>query len=180
MTTRIFSSSRSLLGWFRVVVAVVDTSTGPVIPPVVLSDPGSAAERSTSGGLRRGPLPMSSLPERCTSPRVYGVAALEGSGRLRDRFVVGALGWRPGTRLDIRERAGIVVVRGDDQGVFRLTGQGHVRLPAAVRHWCALRSGDRLLLVADPAVGLLLVCPMATLDEIVTQAHAAVLAGGVS
>ncbi|WP_432049884.1 hypothetical protein [Verrucosispora sp. NA02020] len=159
---------------------MVDTSTGPVIPPVVLSDLGPTVERSTSGGLRRGPLPMSSLPEPRTSTRVYAVVALEGSGRLRDRFVVGALGWRSGIRLDIRERAGSVVVRGDDQGVFRLTGQGQVRLPAAVRHWWALTPDDRLLLVADPTVGLLLVCPVATLDEIVTQAHAAVLAGGVS
>ncbi|WFE47651.1 AbrB/MazE/SpoVT family DNA-binding domain-containing protein [Verrucosispora sp. WMMD1129] len=71
-------------------------------------------------------------------------------------------------------------MRRDDQAMLRLTGQGHVRLPAVVRHWCGLAAGDRLLLVADPAVGLLLVCPVAVLDEVVVQAHAAVLAGGVS
>ncbi len=135
-------------------VAVVDTSMGPVIPPVVLSDLVPTAERSTGGPLRRGtlrrgPLPMSPLPEPRTNPRVYGVAALEGSGRLRDRFVVRALGWRPGTRLDNRESAGMIVVRGDDQGAFRLTGQGYLRLPAAVRHWCALTPGDRLKVEAE-------------------------------
>ncbi|MBQ1052163.1 AbrB/MazE/SpoVT family DNA-binding domain-containing protein [Micromonospora sp. C51] len=108
------------------------------------------------------------------------MAVLEGSGRLRDRAVVRALGWGPATRLDIRECAGFIVVRADGQGCFGLTGQGYVRLPAAVRHWCGIAAGDRLLLVADPAVGLLVVCPVAALDAIVGQAHATVLGGGVS
>ncbi|MFV2104878.1 hypothetical protein, partial [Micromonospora sp. LOL_024] len=158
---------------------VADASLGLVIPPVVLSDLGQAAERPTGGALRRGPLPLSPLPERRASTRVYGVAALEGSGRLRDRAVVRALGWGPGTRLDIRENGGVIVVRADAQGVFRLTGQGYLRLPASVRHWCGLTPGDRLLLAADPALGVLVVYSVAALDEFVAQSCAAVL-GGVS
>jgi hypothetical protein len=39
---------------------------------------------------------------------VYAVSAVDNSGRIADRSIVRTLGWVPGTRLDIRERAGIV------------------------------------------------------------------------
>ena len=65
----------------------------------------------------------------------------------------------------------------DRQGVFRLTGQGHLRLPATVRHWCALLPGDRVLLAANPGQGRLVVHPPAALDAMITQFHACVLGG---
>jgi bifunctional DNA-binding transcriptional regulator/antitoxin component of YhaV-PrlF toxin-antitoxin module len=62
-------------------------------------------------------------------------------------------------------------------GVFSVTGQGHVRLPATVRRWCGLATGDRVLLAAEPARGLLVVHPPAALDAMIGQFQAAVLAG---
>jgi hypothetical protein len=47
-----------------------------------------------------------------------------------------ALGWQPGTRLEIRESHGLVLVTASDHGVFSMTRQGHLRLPATVRRWC--------------------------------------------
>ncbi len=58
---------------------------------------------------------------------VYGVAALDASGRIADSGVVRALDWVPGTRLHIHEGAGLAVLRADRQGVFTVTGQGHLR-----------------------------------------------------
>jgi hypothetical protein len=87
-----------------------------------------------------------------------------------------ALGWVPGTRLYFRERGGLIVVT-DDRGVFSITSQGHLRLPATVRHWCRLVPGDRVLLAADPAEGHLVVHPPAALDAMIIQFHVAVLDG---
>jgi bifunctional DNA-binding transcriptional regulator/antitoxin component of YhaV-PrlF toxin-antitoxin module len=89
-----------------------------------------------------------------------------------------ALGWAPGTRLDVRETGGLVLVTADRQGVFGLTRQGHLRLPVAVRRWCGLATGDRVLLAAEPGDGLLVVHPLAALDAMITQLHASVLGGG--
>jgi hypothetical protein len=86
---------------------------------------------------------------------VYRTAAIDCNGRVAEATVVGALGWVPGTRLDIRENGGPVLVTAERRGVFRMTGQGHSRRPAVARHWCGLRAGDRVLLAADVARGCL-------------------------
>lgn len=114
------------------------------------------------------------MPVRST---VYGLAALDCRGRIADRGVLRALGWRGGTQLDIREQGGLLLVTGSPQGVFSMTGQGHLRLPATVRRWCGLGTGDRVLLVAQPADGVLVVHPPAALDAMVAWLHAAVLDG---
>ncbi|RKN50500.1 AbrB/MazE/SpoVT family DNA-binding domain-containing protein [Micromonospora endolithica] len=108
---------------------------------------------------------------------VYGLAAIDISGRIADRVIVRALGWTSGTRLHIHEDAGLIVVRVSSQGVFTLTGQRHLHLPAAVRKWCGLKAGERVLLAADPTAGVLVVHPPAALDRMIVQAHAAALGG---
>ncbi|MEU5950091.1 AbrB/MazE/SpoVT family DNA-binding domain-containing protein [Micromonospora sp. NPDC047465] len=87
------------------------------------------------------------------------------------------MGWEPGARLDIRQGENVVVARRDRQGVFTVTGQGHLLLPSSVRHWCGLSAGDRVLLTADPVANLLVVYPPIALDEMVAQADRAVLGG---
>ncbi|BCJ61684.1 hypothetical protein Jiend_51060 [Micromonospora endophytica] len=109
---------------------------------------------------------------------VYGVAVIDVSGRIADRTIIRTLGWTPGTRLHIRECSGLIVVRVDREGVFTVTGQGRLHLPVAVRQWCGLTAGDRVLLAASPADGLLVVHPPAALDAMVMSVHAVVLGGG--
>jgi bifunctional DNA-binding transcriptional regulator/antitoxin component of YhaV-PrlF toxin-antitoxin module len=58
----------------------------------------------------------------------------------------------------------------DRHGAFAVTGRGHLRIPAAVRHWCGLHAGDRVLLAAEPGAGLLVLHPPAALDAVVAQA----------
>jgi hypothetical protein len=55
---------------------------------------------------------------------VYGLATIDCNGRLAETAVVRALGWAQGTRLDIHESGGLVLVVKDRQGVFRLTVWG--------------------------------------------------------
>jgi hypothetical protein len=61
--------------------------------------------------------------------------------------------------------------------VFTLTGKGHVLIPAAVRHWCVVGAGDRVLLAAAPDHGVLVVHTMAALDAMVMRYHASLLGG---
>jgi hypothetical protein len=85
----------------------------------------------------RRSLPVARLGLLRVRSTVYGLATLDCNGRLAETTVVRALGWVLGTRLDIHKSSGLVLVVADLRGVFRLTGQGYVRLPATVRHWCA-------------------------------------------
>ncbi len=146
----------------------------PVVPPAVRAGRPDGPAGSASS---RRALPMARLGPLRARSTVYGLATIDCNGRLAETTVVRALGWAPGTRLDIHERGGLVLVVADRQGVFTLTGQGYVRLPATVRHWCTLVPGDRVLLAADPDQGLLVVHPPAALDAMITQFHASVLGG---
>ncbi|GAB3572611.1 hypothetical protein GCM10027445_30420 [Amycolatopsis endophytica] len=105
------------------------------------------------------------------------MAAVDCRGRVADRTVLTALSWTPGTRLDIREARGLLLIRRDDHGVFSVTRQGNLRLPATLRHRCRLGPGDRVLLAADPEQDLLIVHPPAALDDLLTQRHNEALGG---
>jgi hypothetical protein len=163
-----------------IVTAAVIT---PVVPPPTTAlgrGPGSGGTAGTV--LRRAALPLPGLSPASAQadPRpgkVYGLSAVDDRGRLADRAVWRALGWTPGTRLQIRVAGGLVVVDADPGGAFAVTRQGHVRLPATVRHWCGLAGGDRLLLAADPALGRLVVYPPEALDRVTAALDAAALAG---
>jgi hypothetical protein len=157
-------------------VVVVTTSFVPPVIPKVASGGGVSA--GLLGRVRR-PLPVPALD--AGSPRatdtVYALSAVDKSGRVADRSIVRALGWIPGTRLDIREQAGIIVVRAARDGVHCVDDRGHLHLPLAVRRWCHLTAGDRALFAADRATGVLVAHPLATLDRLLAGVHAAAAGG---
>jgi antitoxin component of MazEF toxin-antitoxin module len=106
------------------------------------------------------------IPRRTTA-LVYGLSALDDRGRLADRTIMQALGWSAGLRLDISETNGRLVIRPREHGAFHVTGQGHLRIPAALRHRCGLEPGDRVLLAADPHQRQLVAYPPAALDALI-------------
>ncbi|GHG41760.1 MULTISPECIES: hypothetical protein [Amycolatopsis] len=149
--------------------------TGAVIKPLVfpaLPDGGrpTGAPAGPQSGRRTLPLPV--VPTPRTSTVVYGLAAVDCRGRVAHHAVITALGWLPGIRLDIHESCGLLVLRPDAQGVFSVTNEGHLRLPAAVRHCCGPIPGDRVLLAADPGRDVLIVHPPAVLDALLAPRHA--------
>ncbi|UQS24830.1 AbrB/MazE/SpoVT family DNA-binding domain-containing protein [Amycolatopsis thermalba] len=152
--------------------------TGAVIKPVIPATP-SPRDGHAAVGIRtaRRTLPLPAMAAPRTSDVVYGMAAVDCRGRVADRTVLTALSWAPGDRLDIREAHGLLLVRRDDHGVFGVTKQGHLRLPATVRHRCGLVPGDRVLLVTDSKRGLLIVHPPAALDDLLAHRHTEVLDG---
>lgn len=108
---------------------------------------------------------------------VYGASAVDDRGRVVDRVVLRALGWAAGHRLTFREEAGALIVVPDPAGEQQVTGQGHLRIPAALRYRCGLNTGDRVLLAADPDRPHLAILPPAALDDVLTR-HPATRTGG--
>lgn len=141
------------------------TAAGVIAPVVLPPSDGRSNSRPGVASLVREPLPLPCLPPQRTSAVVYGASAVDDRGRVADRVVLRALGWAVGHRLDIREAAGTLTVVPDPTGSHQVTGQGHLRIPATLRHSCGLATGDRVLLAADPDRSHLAIYPPAVLDK---------------
>ena len=69
---------------------------------------------------------------------VYGLGRIDASGRVADRTVTGALGWRDGDRLTLTASAGVVTTRRDPDGLVILPPRPYIVIPATLRHRCGL------------------------------------------
>ena len=145
----------------------------PLSLPTLSADPA----RRAAGGIRGRRLTMARLPDRRAGLTSYDVTTVDQWGRLVARTCVAALSWPLGTRVAMREVGGLVVVTADEDGISVVTRQGHLRLSLAVRRWCALQAGTRVLVTADPVSGRLVVHPTAALDSMVTWLHGQVFGG---
>lgn len=134
----------------------------PVIPPAARA---SGRARLGAGGSRQLPL---ACPPSCASRVagvVYGLGRIDASGRVADRAVTRALGWRNGDRLTVTAESGVVVARRDPGGMVTVPARSYVVIPAALRRRCGLRAGDRVLLAALPAGDLLAAYPLGLVDQ---------------
>lgn len=119
-------------------------------------------------------LPLPGLPPPSGSPAAhYAVTAMDARGRLADRSSVAALGWQPGLSVRLSVITGGVLAVAAHDGLHAVTRQGHLRLPAPLRHLFRLASGDRLLVAAFPGSGYLIVHPVTALDQMLFGYHAA-------
>jgi bifunctional DNA-binding transcriptional regulator/antitoxin component of YhaV-PrlF toxin-antitoxin module len=149
-------------------VVLVTVNPVPMLVPSLALPPRSDLPRSTSTHRRR-PLPLARLVAARVRSTVYGLTAVDARGRVADQTVVRALGWQPGDRLTIQVTTDVITVVADPGGPLAVSGQGRVHLPAAARHACAIRAGDRVLLAAEPADGVLVVHPLASLDAMLSH-----------
>ena len=139
--------------------------TGTLIAPVI---PSSAAARPARAPAAARTLPLTVPPARppaLARDVVYGLAHVDRSGRVADRTVTGALGWRGGDRLTLTAEAGVVVIRRDPSGLVTLPPRSCVPIPAALRHRCGLLPGDPVLLTAVPAEDTLTAYSLAVVDQ---------------
>jgi hypothetical protein len=154
---------------------VTTTSVAPVVPRMPV---GARAATGMASRSRR-PLPVAVLGGLSTRPAdvIYAMSVVDKSGRLTDRSIVRALGWIPGTRLDVHERDGLIVVYPAADGVHCVSQRAFLKLPLTVRRWCGIRSGDRVLVAAHPATGVLVLHSLTKLHTLLTDGHAAALGG---
>jgi hypothetical protein len=148
----------------------------PVVPPL-LPHGGTTVGSPGVAALARAPLPLPTLISPRTSTVVYGLSALDDRGRVADRVIMRALGWSAGLRLDIGETAGVLTAHTTPDGAYQVTTQGHLRLPAPLRHRCGLHTGDRVLLAAEPDRSRLAIYPPAALDTLLPQQSTATTGG---
>jgi hypothetical protein len=140
----------------------------PLIPP--RTRPGGR-EHSRPGTIRR--LPVAAAPQVQAVPDdvVYGFGRIDESGRVADRAMTSALGWRPGDRLTLTASAGMIIAHRDPGGMVTMPAKPYIMIPAALRRRCGLRPGDRVLLAVFPAQDTLAAYPLAVVDQAL-RAHA--------
>jgi hypothetical protein len=113
-------------------------------------------------------LPLAAPPELApalAADVVYGLGRIDASGRVADRTVMCALGWRGGDRLTLTVSAGVVTARRDPHGLAVLPPRSCVPIPAALRYRCGLLPGDPVLLAARPAEDTLTAYSLAVVDQ---------------
>ena len=116
--------------------AVTATPIAPVIPSARPGRP--AAAQAGSVPLRSRPL---AGPPALARDVVYGFGRIDASGRVADRAVIGALGWRGGDRLTLTAEAGVMVARRDPWRHGHRAGPALHRDPR--RAAAPLRAADR-------------------------------------
>ena len=147
-----------------------------IIPALVHPVRDTVASVARSGEISGLPLPrLATLPHE--RPMLYGMATLDRGGRIGDRRIMRALGWRPDEHLDVTLVDEVMLIRPHHDGRFRVPPGLLAVIPAPVRHWCALSPGDRVLLAADLERGVLVVHTTTTLDRLVLAHHATVFGG---
>jgi hypothetical protein len=155
----------------------MNTAAPLLIPAVRLARRLAEEAPSTISGTPEGRLPLPSTPTPSGSSRAIGLATVDDRGRIADRSVLGALGWPPGLRVDVRVRSGLLLATASPDGVAHLTSRGHLHLPAGLRYRCRVRARDRVLLAAEPGGALLVVYPPAAMDAMLSGFQAYLLGG---
>ncbi len=105
------------------------------------------------------------------SDLLVAAAKVDHSGRVGDRVLLDALGWRPGDRHGVRLiRHGVELYR-SPSGRFRVDARGNVFLAAATRNLLGVRSGDRVVLVAALNTKRLLIHPIAVVTALLANLY---------
>ena len=94
-----------------------------------------------------------------------GVAAVDASGRVRERTLLARLGWCHGEALDLRVNDGVAALWPAPYGHVRVDGRDQFALPRGSRTLLGIGSGDRVLLSAFIDLNVLFVYPMPTVLE---------------
>ncbi|GAA1027824.1 hypothetical protein GCM10009565_51520 [Amycolatopsis albidoflavus] len=149
-------------------------------PRIAALIPPGAPRRIPEPSRLSEPLPLPPQPpEHERAAWRYSIVKLDASGRLASRALLEALGWSAETPLTHALRLGpAVLIRSDRYGTATADRDLRVKLPAALRARCALRTGDPVLLAASPTHQILLIYTVPFLDELLSDAHQHISSGG--
>jgi hypothetical protein len=141
---------------------------------------GMAVGEQDTGAMTAGDrwrsLPLVQMFDTPVGLRYCAVTAVDDRGRVCDRTPLKVLGWGSGTPVTIvmLPAAGVAVVRRG--GAAAVTRQGHLRIPADLRHGLRIGPGDRLLVVAHPADDVLVAYTPSAIDAMVASYHTSICA----
>ena len=120
------------------------------------------------------PLPLTGLHQL---PRdasmLYDIGCVDGSGRVASNDVINALGWQPGSKLDVILTPHTIVIRAAPGGQFRVPHRPCIIIPSHARRPHDITPGDHVLIAAAPDYGLVIVYPLSALDEMISRYHSA-------
>jgi len=125
--------------------------------------------RPVLAGRALRPPPLPKLTSARTGCALYSFSHITRQGRITLSGVSAALGWPPQTSLAVSIVDLAVVFKPSAAGSMVFDRPGRLWLPALIRRRLALTAGTGVLLVADPAQGLLVVCPPACLDQMTAR-----------
>jgi hypothetical protein len=106
---------------------------------------------------------------------VCAVSPLGAKGRISDAFCLRKLGWVPGTVVTVLAAAGVVTVTRDTPDGRKsshclrrqsVDPSGHLRLLTLICQIAGFRTGERLLLLADPDRQVLRITSTAVLHRL--------------
>jgi bifunctional DNA-binding transcriptional regulator/antitoxin component of YhaV-PrlF toxin-antitoxin module len=143
----------------------------PIAPVIPSRSRPAYRDRAGAGSLRRLPLAVAPEVSAAAGDVLYGFGRIDASGRVADRAVTSALGWRAGDRLILTASAGVVLARRDPGGPVTMPAKPYIVIPATLRHRCGLEPGDRILLAAFPGQDALAAYSFTVVDEAL-RAHA--------
>jgi hypothetical protein len=92
----------------------------PLAPVIPSSAVQASRQRARSAAGRPLPLARPAHVPPAPADVVYGIGRIDASGRIADRAVTNALGWRGGDRLTLTAEAGVVTARRDPGGMITL------------------------------------------------------------
>jgi hypothetical protein len=137
----------------------------PLTPVIPSSAVPAGRQRARTAAGRPLPLARPEPVPSAPADMVCGIGRIDASGRIADRAVISALGWRGGDRLTLTADAGVVTARRDPGGMITLPARSYIAIPAALRRRCGLDPGDRVLLAAVPGDDTLAAYSLAVVDQ---------------
>jgi len=90
----------------------------PLAPVIPSSAVPAGRQRARAAGGRRLPPVRPELVPSAPKDVAYGIGRIDASGRIADRAVTTALGWRGGDRLTLTADSGVVTARRDPGGMI--------------------------------------------------------------
>jgi len=152
----------TVIGVFAPVEATVpEAPIALLIPPDLPPVPSARSLPAISLALPPGTQDI--FPELGTA--CVGVAAVDTSGRVRERALLAQLGWRHGEALELRINGRIAALWPAPYGRVRVDARDQVALPRGCRTLLGLEPGDRVLLSAFIDLNVLFVHPMPLVAE---------------
>ncbi|XVV00749.1 hypothetical protein ACQPW3_25375 [Actinosynnema sp. CA-248983] len=121
---------------------------------------------------KRTPQPQHfpTLPRRCADTDLrLAITRVDHSGRVGDRWLIDALGWRPGDRHEVAVTPDGAVVSVALEGSYHVNTRRHVFLPAAVRQGLGVAANDRVVLVARLEAATLTIHAASTIADLILQ-----------